>query len=144
MGDWASLIARYLLGVILTGGIAAWEGFRIAAARDTVPGGWGAGLAWGAGGGLALTALFISVIKVSRRYPRRGTPALVALGAVALVAVLTFIVALAGSTPPKGYHPRPYVVTTSFEVAGMAYVGVCTAGFALALAIAGVVAMMRD
>lgn len=98
----------------------------------------------GLAGGLALTALFISVIKVSRRYPRRGTPASVALGAVALVAVLTFIVAVAGSTPPKGHHPRPYVVTTSFGVAGMAYVGVCTAGFALALVIAGVVAMTRD
>ena len=126
--QWASFIAGWLAACAFLGGLAIWEAVRVAEARATVADGWGAGLAAGVGGGLALSALMAVTILVQRRRQRpwrRGRPLLI----LAVTIALLLLVAVLTSTPPKpvGPNPVPYVVTSGVGVAEIAYVSTCLA-----------------
>lgn len=133
---------QYLLGVAITGGIAAWEALRIASAQQTVPADWGAGVAWGAGAALAVPALTAAAAWVLQRSRRgddlaRGQRTVVAVLLGVVVEAVLVIVAFASSTGSKYKAPgHPYVTVSSFGVAGMAYVGTTAALLAVIVLIA--------
>lgn len=140
--EWASFIARWLVGVAVVGGFAAWEVGRVAEARATVTGGWAAGIAAGVGGGLALAALLAVTILVMRQRPwSSGRPQAILI----ITIVLLLAVAFFTSTPPRQFGPKPapYVITSGIEVAEIAYIITCMALFAVLLAVRIVVAMIR-
>jgi hypothetical protein len=142
--QWVSFTAGWLgLGVVL-GGFAAWEAVRVAEARATVADGWGAGLAAGVGGGLALSALVAVTVLVQlrRKRPWRGGRPL--LGLAVTIALLLFVAVLT-STPPRpvGPNPVPYVVTSGIGVAEIAYVSTCLAQMAVLPAAAIPMAQIR-
>jgi hypothetical protein len=130
-------IGRPLVFFAATGGIAAMEAARIADARATVPSGWAAGIAAGAGAGLVLAALIAATASGLRRQPRsrRSRPQAILLLILILTAVLLLVAALT-STPPRQYgpHPVPYVITSGIQVAEIAYIGILCAGFAVVIA----------
>jgi hypothetical protein len=139
----ASFIARWLVGIAATGGLAAWETVRVVEARATATGGWAAGIAAGAGGGLALTALLAVTILIKRQRSRSGGRLQATL---IITIVLLLVVAIFTSTPPRqsGPHPVPYVTTSGIEVAEIAYISTCLAQFAVLLAVWIVVALVRE
>lgn len=142
--QWVSFAAGWLgFGVVL-GGFATWEAVRAAAARATVADGWGAGLAAGVGGGLALFALVAVTILVQLRRQRSwrgGRPLLILAVTIALllfVAVLT-----TAQLRPLGPNRVPYVVTSGIGVAEIAYVSTCLALLAVLPAVAIPMAQVR-
>jgi hypothetical protein len=136
-------IVLWLACFAFTGGLATWEAARIADARATVVTGWAAGIAAGVGGGLALAALVALTVSAQRRRPssRRGRR----LGISVLTFALLTVVAFLSSVPPRQFRPNPppYVITSGVEVAEIGYVGVCFAGFAVAVIVAGLAALVR-
>jgi DMSO reductase anchor subunit len=134
--QWASLIAGWLVMAAVLGGLAAVEAVRVAEARATVPVGWSAGLAAGAGIALALSALVAGLVLVQlhRRWPRRGGwPLLIIVGTAAL---LLLVAAFTSATlRPMGPNRAPYVVTSAIGVAEIAYVMTCLALLAVLPAI---------
>jgi hypothetical protein len=142
--QWASFIAGWLgFGVVL-GGLAAWEAVRVAEARATVGDGWGAGLAAGSGGGLALSALLAVTVLVQLRRQRpwrSGRPLLI----LAVTIALLLFFAVLTSTPPRPIGPNrlPYVVTSGVGVAEIAYVSTCLALLAVLPAVAIPMAQVR-
>jgi hypothetical protein len=68
--QWRSFVGGWLVFVALIGGLAAWEAVRVAEARATVGGGWGAGIAAGTAVSVALAGLF-----AHPRYHERAAPA---------------------------------------------------------------------
>jgi hypothetical protein len=130
--QWVSFIAGWLVFVAFLLGLAAWEAVRVAEARATVADGWGAGLAAGVGGGLALSALMAVtvVVQLRRQRPwRRGRPLLI----LAVTIALLLFVAVLTSAPlrPSGPTRVPYVVTSGIGVAQIAYASTCLALLAM-------------
>jgi hypothetical protein len=140
--QWASSIAYWLFAAAVMGGIAAWEAVRVAEARATVASGWGAGLAAGAGGGLALVALLAVTTLVVRQRPwTSGGPQ----GILIFTILLLLVVAAVASTPPRhGPDLAPYVITSGIEVAETAYISTFMALLAVLLAVRIVVARVRE
>jgi len=140
---WLQPIGLLLACFAFTGGLAVWEAVRIADARATVVNGWVAGTAAGVGGGLVLAALVAVTVLVQRRRPssRRGWRE----GIPVLTFALLLVVAFLSSVPPRQFRPNPppYVITSGVEVAEIAYVGVCFAGFAVLVIVAGLAALVR-
>ncbi len=141
--EWASFIARCLVGEAVMGGLAAGEAVRVAEARATVPSGWDAGFAAGAGSGLALAALLAVTMLVQRKRPwYSGRPQAILIITIVLLLVVAFLT----SMPPRQIvpHPVPYVITSGIEVAEIAYISTCLAQFAVLLAVLIVVALVRE
>jgi hypothetical protein len=135
----------WLVCVAVIGGLAGWEAVRVAEARATVAGGWGAGIAAGVGGGLVLAVLFVVTVLVQRRRRRpwgRGGPLLV----LVITAALLLLIAVLTSTPPRpiGPDPAPYVVTSGIAVAEIAYVSTCLALLAVLAAASLPAALVRE
>jgi len=137
---WLRPIGEWLAFFAFTGGLAAWEAVRIAVARATVASGWATGIAAGAGIGLVLAALFAATALAQRRRPRsrRGRRQAIPILTMTLLLVVAFLT----STPVRQFtpNPAPYVITSGFEVAEIAYVGVYFAGFAVVVIVAALVA----
>jgi hypothetical protein len=136
---------RSLIGIAVAGVIAAMEAIRLAGARATVSDGWSAGIAAGAGSGLALATLIAVIVLVTRLHGRPwhgGWPLFI----VILTTALLNIVAIFTSTPPRqhGPHPPPYIVTTGIEVAEIALIGMSLALLTVLIAGWTVVALIRD
>ena len=142
--QWRSFVAGWLVFVAFIGGLAAWEAVRVAEARATVGGGWGAGIVAGTAVSLALAGLFAATVLVQRRRQRplrRGWPLLILLIASALL----LLVAVLTSTPPRpiGANPVPYVVTSGVGVAEIAYVSACLVELAVLVAVLLAVSLTR-
>jgi hypothetical protein len=137
-------IGQWLVCLAFTGGLATWEAARIAGARATVGSGWAAGIAAGAGGGLLLAALVAVTALAKRQRPRSRRDRRQAI-TILTIALLLFV-AFFASTPLRQFRPNPapYVITSGVEVAEIGYVGICFAGFAIVLMVAGLVALVRD
>jgi hypothetical protein len=136
-------IGEWFVFFAFTGGVAAWEAARIVVARATVASGWTTGIAAGAGIGLVLAALFAATALTQRQRPwsRRGRARAIPILTIALLLFFAFIT----STPVRQLEPNPapYVITSGFEVAEIAYVGVYFAGFAVVVIVAALVAQFR-
>ena len=140
--QWASFVAGWLVCVAAIGGLAAWEAIRVAEARVTVGGSWGAGIAAGTAVSLALAGLFAVTVLVQRRQPwPGGKPLLI----VALTNALLLLVAVLTSTPPRSTGPNrlPYVVTSGVGVAEMAYVSACLVELAVLAAVLLTMSLLR-
>jgi hypothetical protein len=137
-------IGQWFVFFACTGGLAAWEAVRIANARATVVSGWAAGLAAGAGIGLVLAVLVAVTVLAQRQRPRsrRGWRQAIPI----LTIVLLLVVAFLTSTPARQLtpNPAPYVITSGFEVAEIAYVGICFVGFVVVVIVAVLVALVRE
>jgi hypothetical protein len=140
---WLRPIGEWLVFFAFTGGLAAWEAARIVVARTTVASGWAAGIAAGAGLVLVLAALVAVTALAQRRRPRsrRGRRQAIPI----LTMALLLVVALLTSTSVRQFtpNPAPYVITSGFEVAEIAYVSVYFAGFAAVVIVAALVAQFR-
>jgi len=142
--QWASFVASWLAGAAVIGGLAGWEAVRVAEARATVGGSWGAGVAAGTAVSLALAGLFAVMVLVQRRRRRPwlgGGPLLI----VAITIALLLLVAVLTSTPPRSIGPNrlPYVVTSGAGVAEIAYVSACLAELAVLTAVLLAVSLVR-
>jgi hypothetical protein len=142
--QWRSFVGGWLVFVALIGGLAAWEAVRVAEARATVGGGWGAGIAAGTAVSLALAGLFAVTVLVQRRRQRpwrRGGPLLI----LVITNALLLLIAVLTSTPPRpiGPNPVPYVVTSGVGVAEIAYVSACLVELAVLAAVLIAVSLVR-
>jgi hypothetical protein len=127
--EWLPPIAWLLVITAVPGVLAAAEALRIATARATVPGGWAAGIAAGAGVSLALVALLVAAELARRRRLSSGRPEVFLVIAI----VLLLAVAFCASTPAQDRWDgrMPAVVTSDVEVAAIAYLGMCLAQLAV-------------
>lgn len=142
--QWASFVAGWLAAVAVIGGLAAVEAVRVAEARVTVGGSWGAGIAVGTAVSLALAGLFAVTVQVQRRRQRPwpgGKPLLI----VAITNALLLLVAVLTSTPARSFGPNrlPYVVTSGAGVAEIAYVSACLVELVVAAALLLAVSLVR-
>lgn len=146
-GRWAWSVGRPLVFFAAAGCSAAFEAVRIADARATVVSGWAAGIAAGASVGLVLGVLVAATASALRQRPRPryGRAQAVLILFPLLTLVLLLVVAILTSTPPRQYgpHPVPPVVTSGIEVAEIAYIGMLSAVFAVAI-VARSVAVIVD
>jgi hypothetical protein len=136
----ATPIAQWLVCFAVAGGGAAWEALRLADARGTVASGWTAGIAAGAGLGLALEVLVAALVLVWRRRPPRsvGRPQSILIRILIPTILLGWFVPFVLSVPPK-QNPGHYVITSGIEVADIAYLSIIFAAFAVATVVVPVV-----
>jgi hypothetical protein len=141
---WAEFLVAWLICFAVTGGGAAWEAVRLAAARGTVASGWAAGITAGAGLALVLEALVAVPVLLQLRRPRpvAKRKAMLVL-ALTLTMLLLVFVAFLASAPPKNPGPVPYVTTSAIGVAEISYACTFLAQFAVGV-VAWLAAALRQ
>lgn len=143
---WAWAAGRWLVCFAVMSLSAVYEAARIADARATVVSGWTAGIIMGAGGGVVLAALVAMTPLVQRqRWSRYGRLKAGLSLIVILATALLLLVAISTSGPLQRHesHSVPYVITSGFEVAESAYIGILSVAFAVGM-IAWLVVQVRD